>query len=73
MLSEVADRRYLGTALTTQTAIGFLLTIVTIQAIPLPTAVTGRRYAFLALAAGPMTALAALNRPTSQLPNSVPL
>ena len=60
MLSEVADQRYLGTALTTQTAIGFLLTIVTIQAIPLTAAVTGWRYAFLALAAGPMTALPAL-------------
>jgi MFS family permease len=60
MLSEVADRRYLGTALTTQTAIGFLLTIVTIQVIPLTAAVTGWRYAFLALAAGPMTALPAL-------------
>jgi len=60
MLSEVADRRYVGTALTTQTAIGFLLTIVTIQAIPLAAAVTGWRYAFLALAAGPMTALPAL-------------
>jgi MFS family permease len=60
LLSELADRRYLGTALTAQTAIGFLLTIVTIQAIPLIAAVTGWRYAFLALAAGPMTALPAL-------------
>jgi MFS family permease len=60
MLSELADRRYLGTALTTQTAIGFLLTIVTIQAIPLIAAVAGWRYAFLILAAGPMTALPAL-------------
>jgi len=62
LLSELADRRYLGTALTAQTAIGFLLTIVTIQAIPLIAAVTGWRYAFLVLAAGPMTALPALNR-----------
>jgi len=60
LLSELADRRYLGTALTTQAAIGFLLTIVTIQAIPLIAAATGWRYAFLALAAGPMTALPAL-------------
>jgi predicted MFS family arabinose efflux permease len=60
LLSELADRRYLGTALTTQTAIGFLLTVVTIQAIPLIAAVTGWRYAFLALAAGPMAALPAL-------------
>jgi hypothetical protein len=60
LLSELADRRYLGTALTAQTAIGFLLTIVTIQAIPLIAGAVGWRYAFLALAAGPLTALAAL-------------
>jgi MFS family permease len=60
LLSELADRRYIGTALTAQTAIGFLLTIVTIQLIPLIAAAAGWRYAFLALAAGPLTALAAL-------------
>ena len=70
LLSEVADRRYLGTALTTQTAIGFLLTIVTIQVIPLTAAVTGWRYAVLALAAGPMTALPALSRQIR--PNGLP-
>ena len=73
LLSEVADRRYLGTALTTQTAIGFLLTIVTIQVIPLAAAVTGWRYAFLALAAGPMTALPALAALSRQIrPNDLP-
>ena len=72
LLSELADRRYLGTALTTQTAIGFLLTIVTIQAIPLTAAVTGWRYAFLALAAGPMTALPALTALNRQMrPNDL--
>jgi MFS family permease len=60
LLSELADRRYLGTALTAQTAIGFLLTIVTIQLIPLLAAAVGWRYALLALAAGPLTALPAL-------------
>ena len=60
LLSELADRRYLGTALTAQTAIGFLLTIVTIQAIPLIAAAAGWRFALLALAAGPLTALPAL-------------
>jgi len=70
LLSELADRRYLGTALTTQSAIGFLLTIVTIQAIPLLAAVTGWRCAFLAPAAGPMTALTALNR--QMRPNELP-
>jgi len=72
MLSEVADRRYVGTALTTQTAIGFLLTIVTIQVIPLAAAVTGWRYAFLALAAGPLTALPALTALTRDMrPNGL--
>ena len=72
LLSELADRRYLGTALTTQTAIGFLLTLVTIQAIPLTAAVTGWRYAFLALAAGPMTALPALAALSRQMrPNDL--
>ena len=60
LLSELADRRYLGTALTAQTAIGFLLTIVTIELIPLLAGAVGWRYALLALAAGPLTALAAL-------------
>ena len=72
LLSELADRRYVGTALTTQTAIGFLLTIVTIQAIPLIAAVTGWRYAFLVLAAGPMTALPALTVLSRQIrPNEL--
>ena len=60
LLSELADHRYVGTALTAQTAIGFLLTVVTIQLIPLLATVTGWRYAFVALAAGPMTALPAM-------------
>jgi MFS family permease len=33
-LTQVVDPRYVGTALTTQTAVGFLLTTVTIQAVP---------------------------------------
>jgi MFS family permease len=60
LLSELADRRYVGTALTAQTAIGFLLTIVTIQLVPLIASAVGWQYAFLALAAGPVTGLAAL-------------
>jgi MFS family permease len=73
LLSEVADRRYVGTALTTQTAIGFLLTIVTIQVIPLTAAVTGWHYAFLPLAAGPMTALPALAALSRDMrPNGLP-
>ncbi|GLY69524.1 MFS transporter [Amycolatopsis taiwanensis] len=53
-LSEVADSRYVGTALTAQTAIGFLLTVVTINLVPMLAGLTGWRYAFLLLAPGPI-------------------
>ena len=33
-VSELADREYIGTQLTTQTALGFLLTLVSIRLIP---------------------------------------
>jgi MFS family permease len=52
-LSEVADFRYVGTALTAQTAIGFLLTVVTINLVPLVADLVGWRYALLVLAPGP--------------------
>ena len=53
-LSEVADPRYVGTALTAQTAIGFALTVVTIQLVPVLAEVVGWQYAFLLLAPGPL-------------------
>ncbi|KAA5826019.1 MFS transporter [Saccharopolyspora hirsuta] len=53
-LSEVADARYIGTALTAQTAIGFLITVVTINLVPVIAGLTGWRYAFLVLAPGPL-------------------
>ncbi len=52
-MSEVVDRRYIGTALTTQMAIGFLLTIVTIQAVPLLAEWAGWPVAVLVLGIGP--------------------
>ncbi|MBR8640555.1 MFS transporter [Streptomyces tuirus] len=66
-LSEVADSRYVGTALTAQTAIGFLLTVVTINLVPLTADAVGWRYAFLVLAPGPLLgalAMRALGRST---------
>jgi MFS family permease len=53
-LSEAADPRYVGTALTAQTAIGFALTVVSIQLVPLLADAIGWRYAFLLLAPGPI-------------------
>ncbi|MGP4048470.1 MFS transporter [Streptomyces sp. 2A115] len=52
-LSEVADTRYVGTALTAQTAMGFLLTTVTINLVPVMSGIFGWRYGFLVLAPGP--------------------
>ncbi|MEU7817503.1 hypothetical protein AB0B41_34610, partial [Pseudonocardia sp. NPDC049154] len=53
-LSDVADRRYVGTALTTQTALGFLLTAVSIQVVPLVAAAGGWSAALLVLLPGPV-------------------
>lgn len=61
-LSETADQRYVGTALTVQTAIGFLLTVVTIQFVPVLAEHTGWRWAFLLLAPGPLLGAVAMRR-----------
>ncbi len=52
-VSELADPRYVGTALTVQTCLGFLLTMVTIWLIPLLLDALGWRYVFLVLLPGP--------------------
>jgi MFS family permease len=61
-LSEVADPRYVGTALTAQTAIGFLLTVVTIQLLPLLADAVGWRVAMPLLAVGPLLGAVAMAR-----------
>ncbi len=52
-VSELCDPRYVGTALTVQTCLGFLLTSVTIWLIPILFDGLGWRYVFLVLAPGP--------------------
>lgn len=52
-VTELAEPRYVGTALTLQTAIGFLLTIATIRLLPVWEAAWGWRWAFAPLALGP--------------------
>ncbi len=59
-LSETADPRYVGTALSAQTAIGFTLTVVTIQLVPLLAERTGWRWAFWLLAPGPLLGAVAM-------------
>ena len=52
-VSELADPRYVGTALTIQTSLGFLLTLFTIRLIPPLADRFGWERAFLILSLGP--------------------
>ena len=61
-LSESTDQRYVGTALSVQTAIGFTLSVVTIQLLPLLADEVGWRWAFWLLAPGPALGALAMLR-----------
>jgi MFS family permease len=61
-LTEFADPRYVGTALTAQTALGFLLTVLTIQALPVSVDAIGWRASIALLALGPVVGIAAMAR-----------
>jgi hypothetical protein len=63
--SELSQREYIGTALTLQTCLGFLLTLVTIRFVPTLESWAGWGWAFAALAIGPaigIWAMASLRR-----------
>lgn len=62
MVTEVADDSYRGTALTLQTAIGFLLTLVTIRGVPLLADAWGWQWAFPLLGLGPIAGIVAMVR-----------
>ena len=53
-VSELTDSQYVGTALTLQTSMGFLLTLVSIRLVPPLLELVGWRYAFSFLALGPV-------------------
>jgi MFS family permease len=59
-VSELAEPDYMGTALTLQTSLGFLLTLVSIRLIPLLVAAVGWQWAFMVLAAGPVLGIWAM-------------
>jgi nitrate/nitrite transporter NarK len=59
-VSELAPREYVGTALTLQTSLGFLLTCVTIYLLPVLAHAVGWRWAMAALAPGPAAGLWAM-------------
>ena len=62
VVTEVADQRFVGTALTLQLALGFALTTVTIWLVPVLEARVGWRWAFLLLVPGPVLGYIAMGR-----------
>jgi MFS family permease len=75
LVTEVAPRYAVGTALTLQTSLGFLLTTVTIQLVPALVTQVGWRWAFPMLALGPavgivaIVCLSAISRQSSSPPH----
>ena len=61
-VADFADQRYLGTALTVQTAIGFLLTTMSIGMMPSLVDLVGWEWAFAFLAPGPLLGILAMMR-----------
>ncbi len=62
IVSEVSDRRYVGTALTVQTAIGFLLTVVSLRVIGAIGTTYGWDWAAASMAIGPALGILAMWR-----------
>ena len=62
MVTEVAPQQGVGTALTLQTSVGFLLTMVTIQGVPVLQESFGWGLAFPVLALGPILGIAAIRK-----------
>jgi MFS family permease len=61
-VTELGDPQYIGTALTLQMCIGFLLTTISIELIPKVVDVVTWRYAFMILAPGPLLGVVAMLR-----------
>ncbi len=61
-VTELAPSRYVGTAITLQTCLGFLLTIVTIRLVPVWVEHWGWERAYMPLAIGPVLGIVAMWR-----------
>ncbi len=59
-VTELAERKIVGTALTLQTSLGFLLTLVTIRLLPVVEDAVGWEWAFAFLALGPLVGIWAM-------------
>ena len=62
LVTESVPPHAVGTALTLQTSLGFLLTMLPMQLVPVLARLTGWRWAFVILAAGPVLGIAAITR-----------
>jgi hypothetical protein len=62
LVTEAVPPHAVGTALTVQTSLGFLLTMVSIQLVPPVEQLVGWRWAFAMLALGPAVGIAAIQR-----------
>ena len=71
-VSEFCRSEYTGTALTLQTSLGFLLTLVTIRLTPTLEGIVGWRWAFAFLALGPVIGIWAMSA-LRRLPEAVML
>ena len=60
-VSELCQKEYTGTALTLQTSLGFLLTLVTIRLVPTLEGLFGWNWAFAFLALGPVVGIWAMH------------
>jgi MFS family permease len=69
-ITELGDPQYIGTGLTIQMCIGFLLTTISIELIPKLVNRVGWRYAFILLAPGPLFGVISMLR-LRQLPEAI--
>jgi len=60
LVAQYSPRDHVGTALTVQTCVGFLLTMVSIRLLPIAAEAIGWRWVFLCLAPGPISGALAL-------------
>ena len=71
-LSETADPHYIGTALTVQTAVGFLVTVGSIRLVLWLSSEVGWRWAFLPLAIGPLLGMVSMSAWRRIAPTATP-
>jgi MFS family permease len=69
-VSELTDSRYVGTSLTIQTSVGFLLTLLTIRIVPLFLRLFGWDFVFPVLALGPVFGIFSMYR-LRRLPEAI--